>query len=127
MARVHLPVGVELDDDLGAVRQSSGITVLHRPSDPEIAPVVENDDSRVGIVPQRSLAGGVGAAVVNDVNQLHLGPDAAQYRADRRGGSKGGDDDGESWGAVRNWGWIDSIFGTQLVMALHSQPPRRTP
>ena len=88
MARVHLAVGVELDDDLGAVGERPRISALHRPADPEVAPVVEDLDPGIVMVLQRLLAGGVGAAVVDDVDKLHFRADRAQHRADRRRGSK---------------------------------------
>jgi hypothetical protein len=81
--RVHLAVGIELEHDFGSVFERPAITGLHRSPDAEVAPVVEHDDARIAAFARDMIARRVGAAVVDNVNPVDLGADAADHGDDR--------------------------------------------
>ena len=78
-SRVHLPVAVQLDDDLRAVRQRRAVARHGGSAHTEVAVVSEHPHTRVGTLGLDVVAASLRTGVVHHVDGLALRPDPREH------------------------------------------------
>ncbi len=119
-SRVHLPVAVDLDEDVEAVGERLPITCKDSAADAAVDGVTEHLHAPVGRLLLDELARLVGAGVVDTVDRLDAGSDAVDHRQDMIRDPKAWDDDRDprgigGSGGSENLAGIDFHFGSDAA------------
>ena len=104
LRRVHLAVGIDLDDDVGAAARGVTHAGHEGAADALVDVVHQHDDARIVAAMRHGHAGAFRTAVVDHDDQLDLGADARDHIENAAGGAKGWDDDAVHWLGRSAWG-----------------------
>jgi hypothetical protein len=91
--RIHLPVAIDLDQDVHVVVQRRAVTAEHRATDAEVRVVDEDAHSSVQAVGANVHAGFFGTRIIHDVDRGDLSTDRLEHAEDLRLRAEAGHDD----------------------------------